>query len=70
MLLVSRILASHKETHMTKTTETTKTLKPGDKVTFNGGFPGTVVRFYSAGMIEVRGERGLVCIPVEDAKPA
>jgi preprotein translocase subunit YajC len=55
---------------MTKTTETTKTLKPGDKVTFNGGFPGTVVRFYSAGMIEVRGERGLVCIPVEDAKPA
>lgn len=41
----------------------------GQKVTFNGGFPGTVVRYYSPGMIEVRGQSGLCCIPVEDAQP-
>lgn len=44
------------------------TFKPGDKVTFNGGFHGTVIRMYSEGMVEIRGESGSVCIPVEDAK--
>lgn len=43
--------------------------KPGQKVLFNGGFPGVVVRYYSEGMIEVRGDRGMVCIPEEDAQP-
>jgi preprotein translocase subunit YajC len=41
----------------------------GDKVTFNGGFPGTVIEIYSPGMIVVRGVRGSVCIGVEDADP-
>lgn len=44
--------------------------KVGDRVTFNGGFPGVVIQLYSLGMIVVRGERGSVCIPVEDAKAA
>lgn len=38
----------------------------GDRVDFNGGFPGVVVRRYSEGMVEVRGDRGMVCIPDED----
>lgn len=46
----------------------TRKFQPGDKVLFNGDYPGTVVRYYSEGMIEVRGERGLVCIPEEDAR--
>lgn len=45
------------------------TYQPGDHVLFNGDFPGTVIRYYSEGMIEVRGERGAVCIPEEDARP-
>ena len=40
----------------------------GDRVLFNGGFPGTVVQIYSAGMIVVRGERGSACIPNGDAQ--
>ena len=43
---------------------------PGDKVRFNGDYPGTVIRYYSEGMIEVRGERGTVCIPEKDAEHA
>jgi hypothetical protein len=45
-------------------------LKVGDRVTFNGGFPGTVIEIYSPGMIVVRGERGVACIPAEDAVKA
>lgn len=54
---------------MKTTTETTK-FTPGQKVTFNGGFPGVFIRYYTEGMIEVRGVSGLVCIPKEDAKAA
>ena len=41
---------------------------PGDHVIFNGIYPGTVICYYSEGMIEVQGERGSVCIPEEDAR--
>ena len=46
-------------------------LTVGQRVTFNGGFPGTVVALpmWAPGMVEVRGERGSVCIPVGDCKP-
>lgn len=45
-----------------------KRFVPGQRVTFNGGFPGVVVCYYSAGMIEVRGAAGLCCIPERDAE--
>lgn len=35
---------------------------PGQTVTCNG-YPGTVVRLYSEGMVEVRLQSGLVCVP-------
>lgn len=40
----------------------------GDKVFFNGDFEGIVLGYYTAGMIEVRGQRGVVCIPECDAR--
>ncbi len=40
----------------------------GDKVTFNGGWSGTVIELYSPGIIVVRNERGSACIPIEDAQ--
>lgn len=47
---------------------------PGQKVTFNGGFHGVVVRYlpYTERMIEVRGSdgRGSVAINEADAEPA
>lgn len=46
-----------------------RTFSPGDHVIFNGVYPGTVIRYYSEGMIEIQGERGMVCIPEEDARP-
>jgi len=44
-------------------------LKVGDKVTANGGYPGTVTRLceWSDSMIEVRLPGGLVCIDASDA---
>ena len=44
-----------------------KKFRIGDRVSFNGGFPGTIIRYYSTAMIEVRGERGMVCIDEADA---
>lgn len=38
------------------------TFKPGDKIIGNG-FPGTVVRMYSEGMVEARLPGGVACIP-------
>ena len=55
--------AMFKENHMNQTK-----FQAGQRVTFNGGFHGVVVRYYSEGMIEVRGDRGMVCIPEQDAK--
>lgn len=45
--------------------------KPGEKVYFNGDFEGTVLRYYSEGMIEVRSKdgRGVVTISESDARP-
>lgn len=37
----------------------------GQKVT-TSGYPGSFVRYYSAGMVEVHLRAGLVCVPVED----
>lgn len=47
----------------------TRKFQIGQRVKFNGGFPGVVVRYYSERMIEVRGDRGMVCIPECDAEP-
>lgn len=41
----------------------------GQRVT-TSGFPGTIERSYSKGMVEVRLPSGLVCVPVEDVEPA
>lgn len=41
----------------------------GQKVT-TSGYPGTVVRMYSADMVEVQLAAGLVCVPVADVVPA
>jgi hypothetical protein len=43
---------------------------PGQRVTFNGGFPGTVIGYYSTRMIEIRSAdgRGCVCIDENDAE--
>ena len=45
--------------------------KPGDSIIGNG-FPGTVVRMYSKGMVEVRLPGGIACIPASypDCYPA
>jgi hypothetical protein len=43
--------------------------KDGQKVS-TSGFLGTVVRMYSEGMVEVRLESGLVCVPVGDVVSA
>ncbi len=39
--------------------------KPGQPVT-TSGYPGTVVRMYSEGMVEVRLASGVCCVPVRD----
>lgn len=43
----------------------------GQRVTFNGGYPGTIVAIpsWSNALIEVRGDRSAVCIDFCDAKP-
>lgn len=53
--------ATRRESEMTK-------FQAGDKVFFNGDFEGIVLGYYTAGMIEVRGQRGVVCIPECDAR--
>lgn len=47
------------------------TFTPGQRVICNG-FPGSVVRMYSAGMVEVRLSSGLVCVSASfpDCYPA
>ncbi len=40
---------------------------PGQPVT-TSGFPGTVVRMYSEGMVEVRVPGGMCCVPVRDVR--
>lgn len=40
-------------------------LVPGDRVT-TSGYPGTVIRRYSAGMVEVRLASGVCCVPDGD----
>ena len=51
-----------------------KKYQPGDKVECNGNPDGTVIRYYSTAMVEVRlwdGSRhvGDVCVPECDIKP-
>ena len=41
----------------------------GQQVT-TSGFPGSVVRYYTEGMIEVRLQSGLVCVPERDVVAA
>jgi preprotein translocase subunit YajC len=54
----------------TEMTTTTRTLKVGDKVTCNGGFPGTVVAVceWSDSMVKVRLARGTVCVDEADCQ--
>lgn len=40
---------------------------PGQHVT-TSGFPGRVIRMYSAGMVEVRLASGVCCVPAEDVE--
>jgi preprotein translocase subunit YajC len=45
----------------------------GQKVVFNGGFFGTIIKvceWADNKMIEIRNSSGVCCIPVEDARPA
>ncbi len=45
--------------------------KVGDKVTCNGGFPGTVTRIceWTTAMVEIRLASGTVCIDICDCEP-
>lgn len=47
----------------------TRTFQAGQQVT-TSGFPGRVICMYSAGMVEIRLARGVVCVPVCDVVAA
>lgn len=46
-----------------------KKFRRGQRVRFNGGYLGTVLGYYSEGMIEVRNESGTCCICESAAEP-
>lgn len=51
-------------TNATATRPVTHEFAVGQRVLFNGGFPGTITRLcpWSSDLYEVRGERGTCCI--------